>query len=82
MRTFRRYRPTHRTEQVLRVGNGQVVCPRRGVIDLELCFPCTHFGGFQEGLTEDLVCEYESVPGIPDFGWRIDDISLSAKVGG
>jgi hypothetical protein len=64
MRSNRRSRPENRDEQVLPVEAGRVVCPRRGVIDLELCFVCPHFSGFQEGVTEDLVCGYESIPGI------------------
>jgi hypothetical protein len=61
-----------RVQQGLPVEAGQVVCPRRGVVDLELCFSCPHFGGFQEGITEDLVCNYESVPGIPGFTWGVE----------
>lgn len=72
MRSMRRSRPTKRNEQALSVEAGQVVCPRRGVVDLELCFVCPHFDGFQEGITEDLVCGYESVLGIPDFKWGMD----------
>ncbi len=72
MRSSHRSRPTNRDEQLLRVEAGRVGCPRRGVIDLELCFVCPHFSGFQEGITEDLVCGYESVPGITDFDRGLD----------
>lgn len=62
----------NRHEQVLVVEEGQVVCPRRGVVDLELCFPCPRFLGFHQGITEGLVCGYESVLGIPDFSSGMD----------
>jgi hypothetical protein len=70
-------RQTNSDEHVLPVAAGHVVCPRRGVCDLEVCFLCPHFRGFQEGVTEDLVCGYEFVPGIPDFTWGIDVTSRS-----
>lgn len=72
MGNSRRSRPTNREEQLLRVKAGRVVCPRRGVIDLELCFVCAYFGGFQQGITEGLVCGYGSVLGISDFDRGMD----------
>jgi hypothetical protein len=68
----RRIRPGNSREQVLPVDEGEVACPRRGIIDLELCFLCPRFRGFHEGITEGLVCSYESVLGIPDFNWAMD----------
>jgi hypothetical protein len=72
VRSSRRSRPTQRYEQTLAVDDGQVSCPRQGLIDLGRCFQCPHFGGFQEGLTEALVCGYEAVAGFPDFRWGVD----------
>jgi hypothetical protein len=72
VRTSRPSRPTHRNEHMLAVEDGRVSCPRRGAMDLERCFRCPHFGGFQEGLTEALVCGYEAVAGFPDFRWGVD----------
>jgi hypothetical protein len=72
MRHDRRIRMRRPHERVLAVEEGQVVCPRRGVIDIETCFACPRFRGFQEGITEDLVCGYESVLGIADFSWAMD----------
>jgi hypothetical protein len=66
-------------EQVLVVDEGQVACPRRGIIDLELCFLCPRFRGFHEGITEGLVCGYESVLGIPDFSWGMDTTTGSVE---
>lgn len=66
-------------EQVLAINHGRVVCPRRGMIDLELCFLCPRFRGFQEGTTEGLVCSYEGVLGIPDLDldFQTDGIAKS-----
>jgi hypothetical protein len=72
MRYGRRIRMRRPHERVLAVEEGQVVCPRRGFIDIETCFACSRFRGFQEGITEDLVCAYESVLGIADFSWAMD----------
>jgi hypothetical protein len=68
-------RPATSYEQVLVVDEGQVVCPRRGTVDVELCFICPRFRGFHEGITEGLVCAYEPVLGIPDFSWGMDATS-------
>ena len=35
---------------------GQVVCPTRGAVDIELCFTCSSYRGFQDGRSERLVC--------------------------
>jgi hypothetical protein len=59
-------------EQVLAIDHGRVVCPHRGMIDLELCFLCLRFRGFQEGITEGLVCSHEAVLGIPDLDLDLD----------
>jgi len=68
-------------EQVLVIDHGRVVCPRRGMIDLELCFLCPRFRGFQEGITESLVCSYEVVLGIPDLDLETDGADRSASPG-
>jgi hypothetical protein len=72
MKSGHRLRLANHNEQVLAVDEGRVACPRRGVIDLELCFLCPRFLGFHQGITEGLVCGYESVLGIPDFSWAVD----------
>jgi hypothetical protein len=77
MRYGRRIQMRKPQERVLAVEEGQVVCPHRGVIDLETCFPCSRFRGFQEGITEGLVCGYESVLGIADFSWAMDTTARS-----
>ncbi len=40
----------------LRVGAGRVICPRRGATDIEACFMCRDFEGFQDGPVERLIC--------------------------
>ena len=72
MKSGNRIRLATHHEQLLAVDEGLVSCPSRGVIDLELCFICPRFRGFHEGITEGLVCGYESVLGIPDFSWAMD----------
>jgi hypothetical protein len=72
MGSSRRSWQTDRNERVRAVEAGQVACPRRGAADVERCFLCSSFRGFQEGITEGLVCAYESVLGIPDFSPGMD----------
>lgn len=43
----------HRT---LAVDDGEVVCPRRGVVDLELCWACPAYGGLSEGRVQGVIC--------------------------
>jgi hypothetical protein len=40
----------------LRVEAGRVMCPRRGSTDIEACFMCQDFEGFQDGPVERLIC--------------------------
>ena len=40
----------------LSVEVGQVVCPRRGVADIEDCFTCSAYRGLHDGRSERLVC--------------------------
>ena len=45
------------TEQrVLTIEAGQVVCPDRGVMDVEDCWVCPAYRGLSTGPTEGLVC--------------------------
>lgn len=81
MRSAGRFQHREPREQVLAVEVGQIVCPRRGIVDLELCFVCSRFRGFQEGSPEGLVCAYESVLGIPDFNWETNAASRPVDTG-
>ncbi|HEX2754956.1 MAG TPA: hypothetical protein VHM48_05805 [Candidatus Limnocylindrales bacterium] len=50
--------PRPRTEHLiaLTVEVGQVVCPARGITDIEHCFTCSAYRGLQDGPAERLVC--------------------------
>ncbi len=43
---------------------GQVVCPRRGVIDIEHCFACSSFRGPAADDPDTIVCSPTAVPGL------------------
>lgn len=47
--------------RILAVEGGQVVCPRRGIIDLEVCWTCPAYRGLTTGSTEGLICGTEPV---------------------
>ena len=44
---------------VLAVEAGQVVCPRRGVVDLEACWMCPDYRGLTTGAREGVICGTE-----------------------
>ena len=70
MRTFQRQ---HRTpnERSLRVEGGQVVCPRRGNVDIEGCWVCPEYRGLGTGRVETLVCGV-SISSLATALWVID----------
>jgi hypothetical protein len=43
-------------EHARRVEAGQVVCPRRGLVDIETCWTCRDYRGLSEGLVESVMC--------------------------
>ena len=45
-----------RNERVLGIEAGQVVCPRRGIVDIEDCWTCPAYHGLSTGHIEGLVC--------------------------
>jgi hypothetical protein len=45
-----------RSERSLRVEAGQVVCPRRGLLDIEDCWSCPQYRGLADGQVESLIC--------------------------
>lgn len=55
MRSFKR---VHRAsnERSLRVEEGQVVCPRGGVVGIEECWACPDYRGLGTGRVETLMC--------------------------
>ena len=48
-----RPRNEHRT---LAVEAGEVVCPRRGIVDMERCWVCPAYGGLSTGRIEGVIC--------------------------
>jgi hypothetical protein len=42
--------------RTLAVEEGEVVCPRQGVVDLELCWVCPSYGGLSGGHIQGVVC--------------------------
>ena len=50
-------RPTH--DRVLAVDEGQVMCPRSGIVDIEGCWICPAYSGLSGGSIEGLVCSFE-----------------------
>jgi hypothetical protein len=48
-------------ERVLAIEEGQVVCPRRGIVDLELCWDCPAYRGLTTGRLEGVICGTEPV---------------------
>ena len=43
-------------ERALRVERGQVMCPRRGPVDIERCWVCREYRGMADAHVEWLVC--------------------------
>ncbi len=58
-----------RNERVLAVESGQVICPRRGFVDIEQCWRCPSYRGLSSGPIEGVACS--SV-----FSFALDDIPL------
>jgi hypothetical protein len=48
----------------LAVEAGQVVCPRRGIVDVERCWVCPAYDGLSTGHIEGVICRAEAV-GLP-----------------
>lgn len=43
--------------RILEVEAGQVVCPRRGIVDVERCWVCPAYDGLSAGRIEGVVCK-------------------------
>ena len=60
MSIFNRTRPrSHR--RILTIEGGQVVCPRRGLVDIEECWFCPAYRGIVTGVTSGLACATEPI---------------------
>jgi len=53
---LRRVVKEHSRDRILVVEDGEVVCPRQGVVDLELCWVCPAYGGLSGGRLQGVVC--------------------------
>jgi hypothetical protein len=43
-------------ERALRVEAGHVACPRRGLVDIQVCWSCPDYRGLSDGRVESLMC--------------------------
>lgn len=60
MKSFSSHRIRPRRERTLAIEGGQVVCPRRGIVDLEMCWVCPTYRGLSTGPREGVICGTES----------------------
>jgi hypothetical protein len=66
-----------RNERVLAVEAGQVICPRRGFVDIETCWRCPSYGGLSTEQFEGVVCAaisgfpIDDIPPLGDERWTI-----------
>jgi hypothetical protein len=63
-------------ERALRVEAGQVVCPRRGVVDIEACWTCPEYRGLTDGRSEHVVCGL-SEESLASAVWALDHDGLA-----
>jgi hypothetical protein len=56
MTTARSRHVSDRPERALRIDEGRVVCPRRGVVDIARCWRCPDYRGMSAGRVEGLIC--------------------------
>ncbi len=42
--------------RTLAVEDGEVVCPRQGIVDLELCWICPAYSGLSGGWVQGVIC--------------------------
>ena len=56
MKSWNLRNQTTTDQRVLSIEAGQVVCPNRGVMDVEDCWVCPAYRGLSTGPTEGLVC--------------------------
>jgi hypothetical protein len=53
--------------RILAVEAGQVICPRQGTVDMELCWVCPAYDGLSAGRIEGVVCK-ASLAEVTDTG--------------
>ena len=60
--------------RVLAVESGQVICPRRGMVDLERCWNCPAYRGLTTGPREGVICGTEPVFLSIGARWPLGDL--------
>jgi hypothetical protein len=80
MKTFNPHRMRPPRERVLAVEGGQVVCPRRGIVDLEMCWVCPAYRGLTTGPREGVICGTEPFLAIATR-WPIGDLATDELAG-
>jgi hypothetical protein len=65
--TFLRHNRRHANERVLIIEAGQVVCPRRGLVDIEHCWMCPAYRGPARGVADGIACATEPISLDPRF---------------
>ena len=74
MKSYKFHRTRPPRERVLTVEEGQVVCPRRGIVDLEMCWTCPAYRGLTTGLREGVICGTEPVFMSIAARWPVADV--------
>jgi hypothetical protein len=78
MDTPRFKRGTGRSEHALRIEAGQVVCPRRGILDIEGCWMCPDYRGMSEGRFESVICGL-SEESLASAVWALDHAQVADR---
>jgi hypothetical protein len=77
LRNANRMRPPR--ARVLAVEGGQVVCPRRGIVDLEMCWECPAYRGLTTGHREGIICGTEPVFLSIAACWPLNDVAAAGR---
>jgi hypothetical protein len=56
MTTARSRHVSDAPERALRIEDGRVICPRRGLVDISRCWQCPDYRGMSAGRVEGLIC--------------------------
>jgi hypothetical protein len=65
-------------ERLLRIESGQVVCPRRGITDIETCWVCPQYRGLSEGRSESLICNLTD-ESLASAVWSLDHWPVTGR---
>ena len=47
-------------ERILTVDDGQVTCPRQGLVAIERCWACRSYDGLSAGYIEGVICGWSA----------------------